>query len=55
MFIGFAMAGYFGPTIMKNVYYKNGSYTQAFLIAAGLSVAGIILTVLYRMCKKREK
>lgn len=55
MFIGFAMAGYFGTTIMKNVYYKNGSYTQAFLIAAGLSVAGIILTVLYRMCKKREK
>ena len=55
MFIGFAMAGYFGPTIMKNVYYKNGSYTQAFLIAAGLSVAGIVLTVLYRMCKKREK
>jgi len=55
MFIGFAMAGYFGPTIMKNVYYKNGFYTQAFLIAAGLSVAGIILTVLYRMCKKREK
>ena len=29
MFIGFAMAGYFGPTIMKNVYYKNGFYTQA--------------------------
>ena len=55
MFIGFAMAGYFGPTIMKNVYYKNGFYTQAFLIAAGLSVAGIILTVLYRICKKREK
>ena len=55
MFIGFAMAGYFGPTIMKNVYYKNGFYTQAFLIAAGLSVAGIILTVLYLMCKKREK
>ena len=55
MFIGFAMAGYFGPTIMKNVYFKNGFYTQAFLIAAGLSVAGIILTVLYRMCKKREK
>lgn len=54
MFIGFAMAGYFGPTIMKTVYYKTGVYTQAFLIAAALSVVGISLTVLYRICNKKK-
>ena len=54
MFIGFAMAGYFGPTIMKTVYYKTGVYTQAFLIAVALSVVGISLTVLYRICNKKK-
>lgn len=54
MFIGFAMAGYFGPTIMKSVYYGDGGYANAFLIAAGLSVAGILLTLLYRAVSKRK-
>lgn len=54
MFIGFAMAGYFGPTIMKTVYYKTGVYTQAFLIAVALSIAGILLTILYRICNKKK-
>ena len=45
MFIGFALAGYFGPTIMKHVYYSQGAYTDAFLIAAALSAAGGIVLV----------
>lgn len=49
MFVGFSMAGYFGPTIMKQVYYGDGAYTRAFLIATLLSVAGIVLTIIYRM------
>lgn len=48
MFIGFALAGFFGPTIMKNVFASTGSYKNAFLIAIGLNIAGIILTFLYR-------
>lgn len=55
MFIGFAMAGYFGPTIMKQVYYGDNSYTNAFLIAAALSVAGIMLTLLYRVVSRKKK
>lgn len=54
MFIGFAMAGYFGPTIMKQVYYGDGAYTRAFLIAAALSVAGIVLTVIYRVAAGKK-
>ncbi len=48
MFIGFALAGYFGPQIMSNVYNSSRAYQNAFLIACGLSVAGILLTLLYR-------
>lgn len=48
MFIGFAAAGYFGPTIMRSVYASGGVYQPAFLIACALNVAGILLTVIYR-------
>jgi MFS family permease len=48
MFIGFAVAGYFGPQIMRNVYAGSGAYQNAFLIAIGLSVVGIVLTFVYR-------
>lgn len=51
MFIGFALAGYFGPQIMSSIYQSTGAYQSAFLVACGLSVAGIILTLLYRKMK----
>lgn len=54
MFIGFAAAGFFGPTIMKNVYTADGSYQRAFLIAVGLNSAGILLTFVYRILAKRR-
>lgn len=54
MFIGFALAGYFGPQIMTSVYNQNGAYQSAFLIACGLSLAGIALTVLYRMISRKS-
>lgn len=54
MFIGVAIAGYFGPTAMRNVYISEGSYSKAFVIACCLSIAGIILTFIYRVLNKRE-
>lgn len=51
MFIGFALAGYFGPQIMSQIYRNTGAYQSAFLIACVLSVAGIILTMIYRKMK----
>lgn len=48
MFIGFAAAGYVGPTIMSTVYGQTGSYVPAFWIAIGLAAAGLTLTVIYR-------
>ena len=48
MFIGFALAGYLGPTIMNQVYSASGNYSLAFVIAIGLAVLGILLSLLYR-------
>lgn len=55
MFIGFALAGYFGPQVMRNVYAADGTYQRAFLIGCGLNVAGILLTFLYRVVVKKQK
>lgn len=54
MFIGFALAGYFAPTAMRNVYAADGSYQRAFLIAACLSIAGIVLTFVYRLITAKK-
>lgn len=48
MFIGFALAGIFGPMIMSRLYVMNQSYKQSFLIAAMLSIAGLLISFLYR-------
>jgi MFS family permease len=54
MFIGFAISGYFGPTVMKNVYAADHSYQRAFLIAAVLCAIGFVITFVYRSLKKKE-
>lgn len=54
MFIGFAISGYFGPTVMKNVYAADHSYQRAFLIAAILCVIGFAFTFVYRYMHKKE-
>ena len=48
MFIGFAAAGYFGPTIMSKIYASAGAYQTAFLAAMALAAAGAILSFVYR-------
>ena len=53
MFIGFALAGYVGPTIMSTVYRTTGDYHPAFLIAMCLAGVGIVLSLLYRKLTRR--
>lgn len=55
MFIGFAVAGYFGPSIMGSVLRADGTYHRAFLIACGLSIAGVLATFVYRFVSKKSK
>lgn len=55
MFIGFAVAGYFGPTIMSSVLKADGAYQRAFLIACILNVAGIVLAFIYTLMTKKNR
>ncbi|MNR65855.1 hypothetical protein D3C85_1890860 [compost metagenome] len=55
MFIGFALAGYFGPSIMKNVYNTDSSYQRAFVIAAIFGITGFILTFVYKWAVRYQE
>ena len=54
MFVGFALAGYFGPTIMSSLHTSTGEYKMAFLVAAGLSVAGLLLNFVFRAMQQKK-
>ena len=55
MFVGFALAGFFGPIVITNIFKTAGRYQPAFLIAAVLAVVGEVLIVfLRRSLNKRE-
>lgn len=55
MFIGFALAGLLGPTIMTGIHQSAGRYQPAFLVSAALAVVGQILIIfLRRNFKKNE-
>ena len=55
MFIGFAVAGYTGPTIMHSMLSATGSFKSAFLIGIGFSFAGLVLSYVYRMLNAKTR
>lgn len=55
MFIGFALAGIFGPMTMGKLYVINQSYKQSFFIAGMLSIAGLLISFLYRTMIKKGR
>lgn len=55
MFIGFALAGYFGPLIMRNTYAADGAYQKAFIFGILFSAAGVAFTFLYRLLTRKER
>lgn len=55
MFCGFAIAGYVGPTIMRQVFDASGSFKGAFLIGIGFSLAGFVLTCIYHLVHKKQR
>jgi MFS family permease len=54
MFIGFAVSGYFGPTIMSAIRTSSGSYRPAFLAGLCFAVTGMMLTLMLSR-RQREK
>ena len=55
MFIGFALAGFFGPLGMNALYQSSGSYHPAFFLGIALSSVGLILTFVYKMVSRAKK
>ncbi len=55
MFFGFSAAGIVGPIIMSRVYNAADTYRPAFLIAAALAAAGLLLTFGYRAVSRSSR
>ncbi len=55
MFIGFAVAGILGPTIVSKMVFSYGTYQRAFYVAAGLAVAGILLSCVFQKMNKENE
>lgn len=55
MFIGFAAAGYFGPTIISKIYANSGSYSNAFMVAMVLAVLGLLLSIVYKLITAKKQ
>ena len=53
MFVGFALAGFFGPTVVGSILSSTGAYTNAFFVAGALSALGILLALVYRHVQKK--
>ena len=54
MFVGFALAGLLGPTAVKAMYNRSGSYQPAFLIAIVLAVIGIGAAFLFMFFDRKR-
>ena len=51
MFIGFALAGLFGPSLMNTLLGATGRYQPAFLVSAALAAMGELLLALLKKTK----
>lgn len=51
MFVGFALAGFLGPTIMNVLVGMTGSYRPSFVVAAVLGLLGIVLSL---VCERQR-
>ena len=53
-FIGFSLAAIFGPMTAATVRVATGNYEQAFWIALGLNVLGLLFAMLFRALDKQS-
>lgn len=53
MFSGFAIAAYLGPMTAASVRASTGGYVTAFIVAAVISIVGILLTQVVRSKSKK--
>ena len=54
MFIGFALAGFFGPTVVGKIVNTYGSYQKGFFVAMGTVCVGIILSFVFSVIEENK-
>ncbi|WP_094606929.1 L-lactate transporter [Sporomusa silvacetica DSM 10669] len=54
-FIGFSLAAIFGPMTAATVRQSTGTYEQAFWIALGLNIVGLVFAFIFRTLDKQSK
>lgn len=54
MFVGFAVAGWFGPKIVQSYAAAEPPYGQAFSIAIIIAVVGLVLSFIYRAMSHKK-
>lgn len=54
IFIGFALGGFFGPTLMNVMYNATGAYQKGLMLDSAFGVLGIVLVVVF-MIRNRKK
>lgn len=56
VFVGYALAAFFGPRVAASVAAANGgNFTQAFYIAFVCGVVGLAVTILYVVMNRRQQ
>ncbi|MBR4289654.1 MAG: OFA family MFS transporter [Oscillospiraceae bacterium] len=55
IYTGFTCASFVGPMAASNVLQNTGSYQRAFLIAGGLALCGIVLSVITKKGLARDR
>lgn len=54
MFIGFALAGWFGPQIVRSYAAAEPPYAQAYIIAIVIACVGLALSFVFRAMTKKK-
>lgn len=55
IYFGLAAGGFFGPIAMSRIYAASGSYRMAFIVAIGVVIFGLLMTVVFRIVTRRQK
>ncbi len=54
-FVGFSLAAIFGPMTAATVRQSTGNFEQAFWIALGINIVGLVFAFVFRTLDKRSK
>lgn len=54
IWLGYSICGFISPTLTSSIKASTGDFNGAFMAAAGVSVLGIVMTVIFRGVAKKQ-